>query len=145
MGFASLNPSYWLAIPRTYGSGPFAVGARLLPSPNIPRSMASPMAEITGAIGVQLVAGPAGRAFRNELGLHLAGRRVERRGVEIGDHVNYAGRPDECVEGVALVVLLLRAVRSIGGIERARQRKKPINDCSGRKGRSRQRACGRDH
>src|SRR5258707_3452002 len=62
--------------------------------------------EIAGAVGVELVARPAGRAFGHELRLEAAGLRIERCLVEVNHAVEQARRADEFVERLALVILL---------------------------------------
>src|SRR5215813_9148776 len=79
----------------------------LLPHAEHPKIDRFAHGEITGAVRVELVARATGRAFRNELGLHPAGGRIERRSIELRDRIEHAGRSDEGVEGAALVVLLL--------------------------------------
>src|SRR5215472_9893993 len=80
----------------------------LLPHAEHPKIDGFAHGEITRAVRVELVAWPTGRAFRNELGLHPAAGWIERRSIELRDRIEHAGRPDEGVEGAALVVLLLR-------------------------------------
>src|SRR5262245_4248806 len=75
--------------------------------------------EIAGAVGVKLVARPAGRTFGHELRLEAAGLRVERRLVEIDHAVEQARCADEFVERLAFVILLGEAVRR-GSRRRAR-------------------------
>src|SRR5262249_56219324 len=79
----------------------------LLPHAEHPKIDGFAHGEITRAVRVELVAWPTGRAFRNELGLHPAAGWIERRSIELRDRIEHAGRPDEGVEGAALVVLLL--------------------------------------
>src|SRR5215468_2172393 len=62
--------------------------------------------EIAGAVGVELVARPAGRTFGHELRLEAAGLWIERRLVEVDHAVEQTGRADEFVECLALVILL---------------------------------------
>src|SRR5262252_5162525 len=75
--------------------------------------------EVAGAVGVELVARPAGRTFRHELRLEAAGVRIERCLVEVDHAVEQARPADEFVERLALVILLGKAVRRIRGAERA--------------------------
>src|SRR5262245_47845046 len=78
--------------------------------------------KIAGAVGVELVARPAGRAFGHELRLEAAGLRIERYLVEVDYAVEQARRADEFVERLALVILLGEAVRRIRCAERGDHR-----------------------
>src|SRR5215467_4658848 len=81
-----------------------------------------PHGQVAGAIGVQLVAGPSRGALRHELRLETAGLRIKRRLVEIGDAVEQPRCANEIIERFALLVLLGKAMRGVGGAERAGER-----------------------
>src|SRR5437762_11952717 len=74
--------------------------------------------QISGAIGVKLVAGAAGGAFGNELRLEATGLWIKLRLVEIDHAVEGAGCADELDEGFALGVLLGEASRRDGADDR---------------------------
>ena len=67
---------------------------------------------VAGAVGMQLVARAADRGVGLELGLHLAGRGIERRGVEVDHAVEDLGGAQELVQRLALGVDLGAAVAS---------------------------------
>src|SRR5258708_4001307 len=89
----------------------------LLPDSENPEIDSRAHGKITGAVGVELVAGTAGRTFGNEFRLHLAGGWIECDGIEIHHRIEQSRRLDEAIQGATLVVLLPEAVRSIGGVE----------------------------
>src|SRR5262249_60972309 len=63
--------------------------------------------EIAGAVGVKLVARPAGRAFGHELRLEAAGLRVARRLLDVDHAVEQAPWSDEFLSPLSLLILLV--------------------------------------
>src|SRR5262245_21780412 len=84
--------------------------------------------QVAGAIGVQLVATPAGGALRHEFRPKAAGYWMERRLVEVSNAVEQPGGANEIVERLSLLVLLDKAVRGAGGAECARERRSNDGD-----------------
>ena len=70
---------------------------------------------------MQLVARTAGGALGHEFRLEFAGRRIGRRLVEIDHAVEQARGADELVQRLALLVLLGKAMRRAGRVERGRR------------------------
>src|SRR6478609_5248229 len=114
MGFAALYPSYTL-FPRLGAT----VRAARLEQIEVNRLAHR---QISGPVGVKLVAGAAGGAFGNELRLEPARLRIERRLVEIDHAIKRARCADEVVERLPLGILLRETVRGAGTAERGRHR-----------------------
>src|SRR3954465_4477998 len=74
--------------------------------------------QISGAVGMKLVAGAARRAFGNEPRLEATRGRIERRAIKIYHTVECPRAPDECVERLALVVLLGKTMCRAGAAQR---------------------------
>ncbi len=68
---------------------------------------------------MQLVARPAGGAFRNELGLQLTRRWIEDDRVKIDDAIEDLRGSDEAIELLALLALLGKPVRRAGAAQGA--------------------------
>ena|SRR6478735_1563068 len=73
--------------------------------------------QISGAVGMKLVAGAASRAFGNELRLETTRRRIERRTIKIYHTVERPRVADECVERLALVILLGKTMCRAGAAQ----------------------------
>src|SRR4051795_11089918 len=73
--------------------------------------------QISGAVGMKLVAGAACRTFGNELRLEATRSRVERRAIKIYHTVECPRATDKCVERLALVILLGKTMCRAGAAQ----------------------------
>src|SRR3954453_15203454 len=70
--------------------------------------------QVSGAVGMKLVAGAASRAFGNELRLEAPRGRVERRAIKIYHSIECPRATDECVARLTLVMQFGKIMDSAG-------------------------------